>query len=56
MTVPSEENLLPGPSVESKDQSAQPRLQGEPHQPTSGSLEEVPDVAPHSEEAGSVQP
>ena len=56
MTVPSEESLLPGPSVEPRDQSAEPGFQGEPQQPASGSLEEVPDVAPRDEEAGSAQP
>ena len=53
VTVPSEENLLPGPSVEPRDQSAEPEFQGEPQQPASGSLEEVPDVAPRDKEAGS---
>ena len=56
VTVPSEESLLPGPSVEPRDQSAEPGFQGEPQQPASGSLEEVPDVAPRDEEAGSAQP
>ena len=56
VTVPSEESLLPGPSVEPRDQSAEPGFQGEPQQPASGSLEEVPDVAHRDEEAGSAQP
>ena len=37
-------------------QSAEPGFQGEPQQSASGSLEEVPDVAPRDEEAGSAQP
>ena len=56
VTVLSEGNLLSGLSVESKDQTTELGFQGRPQQLASGSLEEVPDAAPLSEEAGSVQP